>query len=716
MVILGAPPLYATNTWNGLMNFQGQLTNSSGIAEPNGSYTMKFALYSVSSGGSSFWSETQTVTVSSGLFDVVLGSSIPLNTLPASDFTQDIWVGVTVNSDAEMSPHQQLLPAVYARNAQALNGLQANNQANNLVVLNASGTIPAGLVADGTVSVPMDLTSSSASYLLSLSSTNASAGALGLTVSAANGIQAQASSAGGYGAWGQTAAADNAGAVGVHGSANAGMGVLAESTNGIGLSATSQSSTQPALAAAGANPVQVLVNSSATNNLGVNVATTSGSQHVYLVDRIDHAGVYSYVTASATYGVEATASAASGVLGVTNSNSPTDYGVWGISNGTGGTGVYGSGITGVAGVTSVNTAVGVVGSNSGTGTTVAGGSTFGNAVGVEGLGYTGVQGQVNQNGGDAVEGDVASAYSGAVGVQGINNNATGVGVGGRHTGTGAGIGVRGSSASGIGAMGVYGQVSGAAAVGVEGYTQDAYSFGVAGVQGSATNLPGDVPATGAGVYGATLFSTGNGVLGAGGSQGDGVLGIGAGVCGVCGNSQSINGGSGGYFQAQGATGTNYGVRAANASPAGVNYFSDVSLGSPAYAFYHYDPTPSQTNAVGVYSESNCNGCQAGVFYNRQATTMDGSALSINGRVQVVGSGSINSAGTFNELTATFPLSSYTFYNSYIPNDGNCLIFLTPSQATSSVAAVTSISAGQATITFTPPLAASINYQYWIIGQ
>lgn len=69
------------------MNFQGRITNSAGSTLANGTYNMRFKIWSAASGGTSQWSEdrlvsaSQGVQVTNGQFSVQLGS---VTTLPAS--------------------------------------------------------------------------------------------------------------------------------------------------------------------------------------------------------------------------------------------------------------------------------------------------------------------------------------------------------------------------------------------------------------------------------------------------------------------------------------------------------------------------------------------------------------------------------------------------------------------------------------------------------
>ena len=72
------------------MNFQGRLNDSTGAPMPNGTYNMRFRIYSVLSGGSSVWSEQRSVysgtgvtVTTGGLFSVQLGS---VSSLPPAIF------------------------------------------------------------------------------------------------------------------------------------------------------------------------------------------------------------------------------------------------------------------------------------------------------------------------------------------------------------------------------------------------------------------------------------------------------------------------------------------------------------------------------------------------------------------------------------------------------------------------------------------------------
>ncbi len=93
------------------VNYQGKLTNSSGLPL-TGTYSLTFALYNGSAPGTTpAWSETQSVIVTNGLFNVLLGAVSPLYDTTFKSAEQ--WLGVKVGADPELTPRTRLaaLPA-----------------------------------------------------------------------------------------------------------------------------------------------------------------------------------------------------------------------------------------------------------------------------------------------------------------------------------------------------------------------------------------------------------------------------------------------------------------------------------------------------------------------------------------------------------------------------------------------------------------------------
>jgi hypothetical protein len=95
-----------------LINFQGRLTDASGKFVPDGNYSLTFRIYTDSIGGSAKWSEAQSVTVSKGLFNVILGSQ---TLITDSIFNYpNTYLGIQVGSDPEMSMRQRIVSVAYA--------------------------------------------------------------------------------------------------------------------------------------------------------------------------------------------------------------------------------------------------------------------------------------------------------------------------------------------------------------------------------------------------------------------------------------------------------------------------------------------------------------------------------------------------------------------------------------------------------------------------
>lgn len=97
-----------------LINYQGRLTDASGNAL-TGAYPMTFKLYTVPTGGPALWTETwsatNAVSLIDGQFSVLLGS---LASLPSPLPSGDLYLGVAVGSDLEMTPRERLVSVPYA--------------------------------------------------------------------------------------------------------------------------------------------------------------------------------------------------------------------------------------------------------------------------------------------------------------------------------------------------------------------------------------------------------------------------------------------------------------------------------------------------------------------------------------------------------------------------------------------------------------------------
>jgi hypothetical protein len=117
-VVIGAFLLAASVCWAEIphmINYQGMLTSDAG--DPlNGSYDLNFKIYGSESGDDSLWWEYHSgVTVTEGLFNVILGGTNPI---PASIFDDTVrYFGITVGANPELSPRIRLTSMAYAYRA-----------------------------------------------------------------------------------------------------------------------------------------------------------------------------------------------------------------------------------------------------------------------------------------------------------------------------------------------------------------------------------------------------------------------------------------------------------------------------------------------------------------------------------------------------------------------------------------------------------------------
>jgi len=92
------------------ISYQGVLQNNG--SPVNGPQTMKILIYVSATGGTALYSETQTDTLTNGLFNISIGSVTPL--LPTLDFRKQYYLAVSVNGGAETSPRSLVSFAPYA--------------------------------------------------------------------------------------------------------------------------------------------------------------------------------------------------------------------------------------------------------------------------------------------------------------------------------------------------------------------------------------------------------------------------------------------------------------------------------------------------------------------------------------------------------------------------------------------------------------------------
>lgn len=98
-----------------LVNYQGMLTSDTG--DPlNGTFDLNFKIYGSESGNDSLWWEYHSgVTVTDGLFNVILGSTNPI---PSSTFDDTVrYFGIAVGTDPELSSRIRITSIPFAYRA-----------------------------------------------------------------------------------------------------------------------------------------------------------------------------------------------------------------------------------------------------------------------------------------------------------------------------------------------------------------------------------------------------------------------------------------------------------------------------------------------------------------------------------------------------------------------------------------------------------------------
>ncbi|MFQ5650690.1 MAG: hypothetical protein ACE5IY_12175 [bacterium] len=127
------------------ISYQGVLTDAEGNRVQDGNYQINFNLYETAAGGAGIWFERQLVSVSDGLFNVILGSVNPLNLL----FDRPYWLGISIGSGQvqELTPRIQLTASPYSLNAQAIvdNAVTSSKIADGAVTLSKIDTTGASV-------------------------------------------------------------------------------------------------------------------------------------------------------------------------------------------------------------------------------------------------------------------------------------------------------------------------------------------------------------------------------------------------------------------------------------------------------------------------------------------------------------------------------------------------------------------------------------------
>ena len=124
------------------MSYQGVLTDASGAPVADGSHSLVFKLYNVSTGGAALWTETQgSVNTTNGVLSVLLGSVTPIGIA----FDGALWLGIAVDGGGELTPRIELTTSPYSFQAKSVD----DDAVTSAKI--SDGTITSADIADETV-------------------------------------------------------------------------------------------------------------------------------------------------------------------------------------------------------------------------------------------------------------------------------------------------------------------------------------------------------------------------------------------------------------------------------------------------------------------------------------------------------------------------------------------------------------------------------------
>lgn len=134
-----------------VINYQGRLTDKDDNPL-SGNFLVTFRFYDVSTAGSALWEERHILSLQNGVFSVLLGSVTPIEV----DFNKDLWLGMEVASDGEMSPRIKLASSAYAFNAQSIDMIGSDQLLRNDIdsVMSGRLTLKKDLILKGDLSGP----------------------------------------------------------------------------------------------------------------------------------------------------------------------------------------------------------------------------------------------------------------------------------------------------------------------------------------------------------------------------------------------------------------------------------------------------------------------------------------------------------------------------------------------------------------------------------
>ncbi|MEP7218501.1 MAG: hypothetical protein ABI876_06270, partial [Bacteroidota bacterium] len=101
------------------ISYQGVIADNNGLPIANGNKSITIKIYDAATGGTVIFTESQTVPVIRGLFNLIIGSTTPGGLPAAAAFDKPYWLGLSVDGGPEFPQRTQLTSAPYAFRAVA---------------------------------------------------------------------------------------------------------------------------------------------------------------------------------------------------------------------------------------------------------------------------------------------------------------------------------------------------------------------------------------------------------------------------------------------------------------------------------------------------------------------------------------------------------------------------------------------------------------------
>jgi hypothetical protein len=137
-----------------MLSYQGKLTDTLGVPVNDTTYQVTFRLYTVPTGGASFWNETQTVRTRGGLFSALLGSVTPIDSVPSAGA---VYLGMTVSGGPELAPRIRIGSSAFAylsgraASADLLQGKDTAALDSRYVNEGQASSVTSNMIVDGTI-------------------------------------------------------------------------------------------------------------------------------------------------------------------------------------------------------------------------------------------------------------------------------------------------------------------------------------------------------------------------------------------------------------------------------------------------------------------------------------------------------------------------------------------------------------------------------------